>query len=55
MSTNTDEPINEWQINEVHEALKEADKGEFASNEEVMSFFKKWNVDLTKEHSDRCN
>jgi RHH-type transcriptional regulator, rel operon repressor / antitoxin RelB len=35
--------LNEWQISEIKEALEEADKEDFASEEEVSSIFKKWN------------
>ncbi len=33
---------NEWQIRETIKAIEEADKGNFASDEEVTTFFKKW-------------
>ena len=32
----------EWQIQEIKQAVKEADKGKFASNAEVKAFFEKW-------------
>jgi predicted transcriptional regulator len=35
---------NEWQIGEIRKALKEADAGEFASDEEVRAFARKWKV-----------
>lgn len=35
--------MNEWQIQEIHEAIKEADAGDFASEDEVKAVFKKWN------------
>jgi predicted transcriptional regulator len=35
---------NEWQIGEIQAALKEADAGEFASDEEVAALAKKWKV-----------
>ncbi len=33
---------NEWQINEIHAALKEADANDFASEQEVSAVFAKW-------------
>ena len=36
--------LNEWQIRELREALKEADAGDFASDEEARKVFDKWNV-----------
>ncbi len=35
---------NEWQIEEVEKAVKEADAGDFASNQEVLAVFNKWGV-----------
>ena len=34
--------LNEWQIAEIKAALKEADAGDFASEEEVRTVMKKW-------------
>lgn len=34
--------LNEWQIGEIREAIKEADRGEFASDTEVKRFFDGW-------------
>jgi len=34
--------INEWQIREITDALKEADNGDFASDEEVNKVYSKW-------------
>lgn len=34
--------LNEWQIQEINEALKEADSGEFASDKAVARVLKKW-------------
>ncbi len=34
--------LNEWQIAEIRAALKEADQGDFASEEEVRAVMKKW-------------
>ena len=34
--------MNEWQINVIKEGLEEADRGEFASDEEVKAVFNKW-------------
>lgn len=36
--------LNEWQIEEIKLAVKEADAGDFASDEEVQSVFNKWGV-----------
>ena len=33
---------NEWQINEIHAAIQEADAGDFASESEVKAVFDKW-------------
>ncbi|MGR6859480.1 CopG family ribbon-helix-helix protein [Aliivibrio salmonicida] len=33
-----------WQIAEINKALKEADLGDFASNEDVSFIFNKWGV-----------
>jgi len=35
---------NEWQLKEITAALKEADAGDFASEEEVSALAKKWKV-----------
>jgi RHH-type transcriptional regulator, rel operon repressor / antitoxin RelB len=34
--------LNEWQIAEIKAAVKEADAGDFASEEEVQAVVKKW-------------
>lgn len=34
--------INEWQIQEIKAAIKEADEGDFATPEEVAAVFNKW-------------
>ena len=34
--------FNEWQIAQIRAALKEADAGDFASEEEVRAVMKKW-------------
>ncbi len=36
--------LNEWQVQEIKVAIGEADKGEFATGEEVTNVFKKWGV-----------
>jgi predicted transcriptional regulator len=36
--------INEWQIKEIRDAIKEADAGDFASDQEVQAVFSKWGV-----------
>ncbi len=33
-----------WQIEAIQEGIKEADKGDFATDKEVTSAFKKWGV-----------
>lgn len=35
---------NEWQINEIHAALQEADAGDFATQEEVNAVVNKWRI-----------
>ncbi len=37
--------LNEWQIREIQQALREADAGEFASDEEVLQTLPKCGVD----------
>jgi len=34
--------INEWQISEIKKAIGEADRGEFATDDEMERLFKKW-------------
>ena len=34
--------LNEWQIQEITDAIEEADKGDFASDKEVNKVFAKW-------------
>jgi predicted transcriptional regulator len=34
--------LDEWQIAEIKAALLEADRGEFATDEEVAAVFSKW-------------
>lgn len=34
--------LEEWQIAEIQAGVREADRGEFASDEEVQAVFKKW-------------
>ncbi len=36
--------VNEWQIEEIGKAVKEADAGDFASDQEVWAVFNKWGV-----------
>ncbi len=36
--------VNEWQIEEIKDAVKEADAGDFASDQEVQTVFNKWGV-----------
>ena len=35
---------NEWQINEIHAAIKEADAGDFATQEQVQTVIDKWTI-----------
>ena len=35
---------NEWQINEIHAAIAEADTGDFASDGEVQAVIDKWTI-----------
>jgi predicted transcriptional regulator len=37
--------VNEWQIEEIKKAVKEADSDDFASDQEVRAVFNKWGVD----------
>ena len=37
--------INEWQIEEIRNAVKEADAEDFSSDREVRAVFNKWGVD----------
>ena len=34
--------INEWQIEEINQAIKEAERGEFATDHEVQKVMSKW-------------
>lgn len=34
--------LNEWQIQEINDAIKEADNDDFASDKEVNEVFTKW-------------
>ncbi len=34
--------INEWQVQEIQEAIEEADRGDFATEKEVTNVFDKW-------------
>jgi RHH-type rel operon transcriptional repressor/antitoxin RelB len=34
--------LNEWQIEEIEKAIRQADAGDFATDEEVEEMFKKW-------------
>lgn len=34
--------LNEWQIQELKDAIKEADAGDFASDQDVEAIFNKW-------------
>ena len=34
--------LQEWQVKEIQEGLRDADAGDFASDEEVAAVFSKW-------------
>ena len=36
--------LNEWQVSEIKQAIKEANAGDFASEEEVKNTLEKWGV-----------
>ena len=36
--------LNEWQIGEVEKAIKEADAGDFATDQEARKIFNKWGI-----------
>ncbi len=36
--------LNEWQIEEIKDALQEADAGDFASDQDIRAVFNKWGV-----------
>ncbi len=36
--------LNEWQVQETEQAIAEADRGEFASDQDVAAVFGKWGV-----------
>lgn len=36
--------LNEWQIEDIKAAIKEADASDFASDQEVQAIFNKWSV-----------
>ena len=36
--------LNEWQIQEIQDAVKEAERGNFASDEAVKNSMRKWDV-----------
>lgn len=35
---------NEWQIEEIKDAVEEADAGDFASDQETQTVFNKWGI-----------
>ncbi len=37
--------INEWQIEEIRDAVTEADAGDFSSEHEIRAIFNKWGID----------
>ncbi len=36
--------LNEWQVQEIKQAIKEADAGDFATDKQVNKVFSKWHV-----------
>mgnify|MGYP001945708980 CR=1 FL=1 len=36
--------LNEWQVQEIKTAIKEADNGDFATEKDVKNTFSKWGV-----------
>ncbi len=36
--------LNEWQVQEIKDSLKEADNGDFATDEDVANTVRKWGV-----------
>ena len=36
--------LNEWQVQEIEQAVVEANRGEFASDQDVAAVFGKWGV-----------
>lgn len=36
--------LNEWQLREIEQAVKEADNGEFASEQSLKKVLRKWGV-----------
>lgn len=36
--------VNEWQVREIEQAIAEADRGDFASDEDVAAVFGEWGV-----------
>lgn len=36
--------LNEWQVEEIENAVKEADEGDFASDQEARKVFSKWGI-----------
>jgi len=39
--------VDEWQVQEIQQALREADAAEFGSDDEVLRTFAKWGVDAS--------
>jgi predicted transcriptional regulator len=46
-------PLDHWQIKEIKQALKEADRGEFASDEEVQLMWKKVTISNLRQSNDK--
>ena len=42
--------VQDWQIDHINEALKQADNNEFASNDDILKVFGRWKFDGLKLH-----
>lgn len=47
MNIYLDVELNEWQVQEIKEAIQEADNGEFATDAAVADVLKKWGVSMS--------
>ena len=43
--------VDDWQIEEIRAGIAEADRGEFATDQEVEEVLKRWNIPRTKKNS----
>ena len=44
MNTTENYSLEEWQIQDIKDGIAEADRGEFASENEVLKVFEKYNI-----------